>query len=330
MSCASCHRQELAFTTRDAKPRGIPHAGFPLGEEHPRNSQGLANVGYFSRLTWANSALHSLEAQAAGPLFADSGPSTIVELGLLTDAYLTRLNNDPLYPELFRRAYGSSEINESRIRRALASFQRTLFSFNSPYDRFVRGDTGAITASAIRGAGLFNSEIAECFHCHGGFTFSDSVNHPGLPAPDVFFHNNGIYLASDYAARPMRERGLIDVTGLASDEGRFKAPSLRNVGLTFPYMHDGSVTCDAPFAGDPDACARDALQKALTNYINGGKRDGMNNPHPTVDQTLIRPFTLTAQEQQDIVEFLMSLNDSEFIDNPLYSNPRPSDTNFGP
>ncbi len=331
-SCASCHVQAFAFTDRVARPRGIAHGAFPTGELHDRNSQGLANAAYHTKLTWANPALSSLEVQAAVPLFAISGPSTIVELGLSGTEHLERLRADSDYAPRFAAAFGGDgvdSITEVNVRRAIAAFQRTLFSFNSPYDRFTRGQ-GSLSASALRGADLFFGEKAECFHCHGGFNFTDTTTHSGLVSGEFLFHNNGTYLAADYAALNPSQRGLYDVTGDVNDEGKFRAPSLRNIGLTFPYMHDGSIACDGAFAGDADACARNALGKVVDQYANGGKRDGFNQPHPTVDQTLIRPFALSGQERTDLIEFLMNLNDSTFISNPAFANPAPGDARFGP
>ncbi len=319
MSCATCHRQAFAFTDRLATPRGI------TGETHPRNSQQLSNTAYHTKLTWANPTLASLESQAGVPIFSTSGPSTIVELGA-TDAAFEKIRADTLYREAFASAFGAGteRVTELNIRRALAAFQRTLLSFGSEFDKNQRGESNTMSAAAKRGRLLFNGETAECFHCHGGFNFTDTTTHSSTVESEFFFHNNGLYSAAEYAAKPPRERGLVDVTGNQSDEGKFRAPSLRNVGLTFPYMHDGSITCDGAFAGDADACATNALGKIVTHYMSGGK------VHPTVDTTLIRPFSLTAAEQTDLVEFLKSLSDTSFISNTKLSNPRPADANFGP
>jgi len=114
------------------------------------------------------------------------------------------------------------------------------------------------------------------------------------------------------------------VTGKEHHEGLFKAPSLRNVGLTYPYMHDGSIACDGAYESDPDACGRNALGKVIDHYQSGGKA------HPTKDATLIRPFSLTAQERSDLIEFLMALTDQDFISRQSLSNPQPANPLFGP
>ena len=197
-----------------------------------------------------------------------------------------------------------------------------MLSFDSTFDKANRGE-GGLSAAARRGQIVFDGEVAECFHCHGGFNFTDTFFHSTSAQPEFAYHNNGLYSQTAYDAMPLREQGLIDVTGQSEHQGLFRAPSLRNVALTFPYMHDGSITCDAVHAGDDDACATNALEKVIAHYMFGGAS------HPT-KSTFIRSFTLTAQEISDLVEFLKSLSDSDFVSDPALSNPRPGDPNFGP
>ncbi|MEQ9365227.1 MAG: di-heme enzyme, partial [Leptospirales bacterium] len=300
-SCASCHSQSLAFADGLARPQGITF------ETHPRNAQHLSNVAYHARFNWANSVVRTLETQALGPLFGESGPSTIVELGLSGEGYLDRFRNDDLYQTKFRAAFGegSDRFNDGNIRKALASFQRTLISGNSDYDKFLNNQA-SLSQSALRGAVFFNSEVAECFHCHGGFNFTDTTVHSGTVFEEVSFHNNGIYSQADYAGKPLRERGLIDLTGVAAHEGRFRAPSLRNLGVTFPYMHDGSFDCTPQNASVEitagGACGTDPaatmLGHMIDHYANGATRytsGATRTVHSQVDTTLIRSFTLTAQ-----------------------------------
>lgn len=335
-SCASCHVQSLAFADGIQRPQGITF------ETHPRNAQHLSNVGYHARFNWANSVVRTLETQALGPLFGESTASTIVELGLSGDAYLERFRADDLYQQKFTAAFGggSDQFNDGNIRKALASFQRTLISGNSDYDKFLNGQ-GSISQSALRGAVFFNSEVAECFHCHGGFNFTDTTVHSGTVFDEVSFHNNGIYSQADYAGKPSRERGLVDLTGNPNHEGRFRAPSLRNVGVTFPYMHDGSFDCnpqDGAFlitaGGDCGADpAADMLGHIIDHYALGATQyasGATRTVHPQVDPTFIRTFTLTAQNRADLIAFLLSLTDNEFLNNPAHSNPRPGDARFGP
>jgi cytochrome c peroxidase len=336
MSCASCHRQEFAFADGKDRPLGI------TGETHPRNSQHLSNVAYHARLNWANPGVLELESQSVTPLFAQSGASTIVELGLSGEAYLELLRGDDYYAEQFPAVFGGGvdSVNEVSIRKALAAFQRTLISGGSPYDKFLNKQ-GSLSASALRGAVLFNGETAECFHCHGGFNFTDTSTHSGASAAEVAYHNNGIHSQADYAARLLRERGLIDLTGKSGDEGRHRAPSLRNVGLTFPYMHDGSFDCNpqdgalkldvgGDCGADPVA---DMLGHIVDHYANGAAlyaSGAARAVHPHVDASLIRNFALSAQDRDDLVAFLLSLSDADFINNSAFSNPRPGDARFGP
>ncbi len=333
-SCASCHFQEFAFTDQRERPSGI------TGETHPRNSQHLSNAGYHSRLNWANSVTDTLERQALTPLFAESTDSTIVELGLSGDAYLDKLRNDSLYQGKFAAAFGAGDtFDDGNIRKALAAFIRTMISGNSSYDQYQNG-TATLSASARRGAVFFNSEVAECFHCHGGFNFTDTTTHSGTVFTEFSFHNNGIYSESDYAAKLSRERGLYDLTGDVSDEGRHRAPSLRNIEVTFPYMHDGSFDCnpqDGVFKIDSGGdCGSDPVDDMLghiiDHYTNGATKyaDGSTRAvHPQVDTSLIREFSITSQEKADLIAFLRSLTDYDFLNNSAFSNPREGDANFG-
>ena len=307
-SCSSCHIQSLAFT--DGKAVGIGSTG----QAHPRNSQNLANVVYASRLTWANNKLLTLEQQARVPMFGENP----IELGLTNNEYINRISSDSKYRELFSKAFGGGTemINEQNIRFAISSFQRSLISGNSRVDRYTNyGEKNALTASEIRGMEIYNGETAECFHCHGGFNFADSVNHLGLRNETVLYHNNGIKSQAEYAVLSANQRGLYEVTGLQSDEGKFKAPSLRNIARTFPYMHDGSVTCTTASPTNIEACSTEALTKVVEHYMSGGKS------HPNKDSSLIRPFSLSAGEKTDLVNFLKALTDNEFITNTKFSNP---------
>jgi len=318
MSCSSCHLQELAFSDGKTFPSGI------TGDIHPRNSQQLVNVAYAPRLTWANPLQRSLEAQSRVPLFGESP----IELGLTNDSYLSKLQNDSRYPALFRTAFpnDANPVSEQNLRFALASFQRTLISGNSRADQAIyQKKSSALNASELRGLSFFNGETAECFHCHGGFNFTDTVLHNQTVFEEVFYHNNGTRTKAFLDAQPIAKQGLKEITGQDSDQGKFKAPSLRNVGVTFPYMHDGSIMCDdATNPNKPsgvaqgatkESCARNALIKIIEQYSRGG------NGHPNVDVTLIRPFSITDQEKQDLVNFLMTLTDEEFLKNSNFSNP---------
>jgi cytochrome c peroxidase len=199
----------------------------------------------------------------------------------------------------------------SGISDALATFQRTLLSFDAPYDRYIRGDDNAMSAEALRGMELFNSEELECFHCHGGFNFTDSVDSAHNPFNEVAFHNNGLYNVDGRGAYPAPNLGYVEFTGAPSDQGRFRAPSLRNIAVTAPYMHDGSI---------------DTLDGVLEHYAAGGRNiqegpnfgDGRENPNKS---GFVNGFELTETRRAELLAFLNALTDENFLSNPSHSDP---------
>ena len=305
-SCASCHRQEFAFTD------GLANAVGSTGEPHRRSSMSLTNVAYNATLTWANPVLTRLEDQALVPLFGESP----VELGLtgMENVLFQRLREDPEYPERFRRAFPEDEepVSLGSITRALASFQRTLISGSSAYDRYAYGgDPNALSESAMRGMELFYSETAECFHCHGGFNFSDAVRHDTTAIEEITFHNNALYNLDGDGAYPASDPGLYEITGRPEDMGRFRAPTLRNIAVTAPYMHDGSVA---------------TLEEAIAHYARGGREitqgpnKGLGWMSPLKSE-FVHGFSLTEQEKADLLAFLHSLTDAPFLTDPRLSDP---------
>jgi cytochrome c peroxidase len=306
-ACASCHEQELAFT--DGRATGLGSTG----QAHPRGSMSLANVAYAATLTWANNLVRELEAQALVPMFGENP----VELGLAgrEDQLLERLRADAVYQSLFEAAFpdASDPFNVTNVTRAIASFERTLISGNSAFDRHTRGDDSDFSESAKRGEELYNSERFECFHCHGGFAFADSVNHLRKPA-EVFFHNTALYNIDFQGGYPPDNTGLYEITGVRADMGRFKAPTLRNIAVTAPYMHDGSIA---------------TLSEVLDHYAAGGRTladgpyagRGFDNPLKSEFLHGASPG-MTEQERQDLLAFLESLTDQEFLTNPKFADPR--------
>lgn len=305
MSCASCHRQELAFT--DALPRAVG----ATGELHPRGSMSLVNSAYGSRLTWANHLLAQLETQALTPIFGDNP----VEMGMAgrEDEIVALLRNDESYAALLPKAFQTDADPYSVLNavRAIASFVRSIVSFDSSYDRYLRGDTSAMNESEVRGMTLFFSEKTECFHCHGGFNFTDSSTHADTRIESVGFHNNGLYNIGEHGGYPVGNTGLHDMTGERRDMGRFKAPTLRNIALTAPYMHDGSIA---------------SLEEVLDHYLQGGRLiedgpnagDGSRNPYKSI---FVREFELEDSERADLLAFLRSLTDPSVLSNPAFADP---------
>ncbi|HXQ20349.1 MAG TPA: di-heme enzyme [Candidatus Acidoferrales bacterium] len=303
-ACASCHQQQRAFTD------GRVHALGSTGAAHRRNSPSLTNVAYASRLTWANSLINRLEDQALVPMFGD----TPIELGLPDEATLTqRLAADRRYIALFAAAFAGERapITVKNVTRAIAAFERTLISGDSPYDRYTRGDATALSDAAKRGMVLFFSERLECFHCHGGFNFADAVDHAKLPEPERAFHNNGLYNVDGKGGYPEDDRGLYEITHAARDMGRFKAPTLRNVAVTAPYMHDGSIATLAEVIDHYAAGGR---------TIDGGPHAGDGSKSPLKDQ-FVTGFIVTAQERSDLLAFLESLTDASFLTDPRFGDP---------
>lgn len=307
-SCATCHQQSLAFT--DGKKVAIGSTN----EAHARNSMSLANVAYSPVLTWANPLMTSLENQALIPVFGEHP----IEMGMVgkEQQIIQLLQNDPQYRAMFAKAFAEEKpVNISNLTKALASFQRSLVSFKSPYDRYrYQRETDAISAAAKRGEKLFNSERMECFHCHGGINFSDSLKHENLAFTETAFHNTGLYNIDGKGSYPAQNVGIKEITHEKGDMGRFKAPTLRNIALTAPYMHDGSVA---------------TLREAIAHYqaggrtIDAGEYAGVGSANP-YKSGFIKGFKITESEIDDLIAFLKSLTDEEFITNPDYSDPNAS------
>lgn len=303
-SCASCHKQERAFTD------GRVHAVGSTGQAHRRNSMTLTNVAYASRLTWAHPLLDRIEDQVLLPMFGDAP----IELGLPDSGTLmARLRADPNYVARFAAAFAADGdlITIANVTRALACFVRTLISGNSAYDRYTRGDQKALSDAEKRGMELFFSERLECFHCHGNFNFADAVDHTKLPEPERAFHNTGLYNVDGKGSYPASDQGLYDISHHADDMGRFKAPTLRNVAVTAPYMHDGSIA---------------TLEEVLDHYAAGGRTidsgpnagDGHASP---LKEKFVAGFILKPEERADVIAFLQSLTDDAFLTDPRFADP---------
>jgi len=290
-SCGSCHRQELAFTDGRAQAEGT------TGQLHPRSSMSLVNIAYAPALTWANPTLKSLEVQALIPMLGEDP----IELGLKGRErdFLNTVAHDSVYQDLFTKAFsGPSQITLQNIAKAIAAFERSIVSVRSPYDRYRwDGDASAISDSARRGELLFSSsERAGCFQCHGGWNFS-AVRFEGS---DTGQRGEGLFVNTGVSQYAVPNRGLYEHTGRSEDIGRFRAPTLRNIALTAPYMHDGSMA---------------TLEDVIAHYSAGGR---VSHPNKT---PVLRPFNLTADEKTDLIEFLKSLTDQELLHDGRWSDP---------
>jgi cytochrome c peroxidase len=264
IACASCHKQQKAFADPRRFSEGVQ------GRLGQRNAPPLFNLAWNTSFFWDGGA-PTLEHQIVGPIMNP------LEMDMKLEDVVSRVGGDDTYVRQFEAAYGRKPDSEG-VTKAIASFLRTMVSGDSRYDRFVHGDPAALSQAEQRGKDLFFSERAECFHCHTGFNFTNNG-----------FHNNGARLDD-------LDIGREKITESPSDRGKFKVPSLRNVALTAPYMHDGALA---------------TLEDVVARYSKGGEG------HPNTDPT-IHPLDLTAQEQADLVAFLRGLTDEAFITDPRY------------
>lgn len=249
--------------------------------ESPRHGMALINLYYSNRFFW-DGRKESLEDQALDPIFNP------LEMDNTEEELIKRLNASEDYQKLFQRAFGDTA-SLPTVAKAIASFERTLISGKSKYDLFVEtNDTSVFTDAELRGFDLFfaerfNARHAECFHCHGGFNFDDRAN-PAGP-----YRNNG--LDEFY-----EDKGLALITQDAKDVGKFKVPTLRNIAFTAPYMHDGRFQ---------------TLEEVIDHYASGGM------PHNNRDP-LMNNIILDEQGKADVVAFLKTLSDPEFLSNPAF------------
>ena len=305
-SCASCHRQEFAFTDGKARAEGA------TGEMHPRGSMSLANVAYNPALTWADPSVHELEDQALIPMFGTDP----IELGMTgqEEKFLGAVRRDTAYQRLFPRAFpGDAPVTMANVVRAIAAFERTIISMGSPYDRYrYGGEANAISESAKRGETFFFSgQRGSCFQCHSGWNFNGDLRYEGRPDAKAAFFNTGLYNVAGPYSYPAPNTGLHHATNKPEDVGKFRVPTLRNVAVTAPYMHDGSAK---------------TLSDVIDHYAAGGRTIssgpyagvGHDNPNKAPN---VHGFTISADEKRDLIAFLESLTDSAFLTNPALSDP---------
>lgn len=287
VSCASCHQPALAFADEGPLSQGVNGL---LGK---RNAPSLTNVAFVEKGLFWDGRAKSLEEQSLHPI------QDPLEMNADLETVLERLRQHPDYPRWFREAFGindRTELEPTHLALALAQFERTLLSFESKYDyaNWDRGpETRFFSASELRGKNLFNIEPIDpsvphpgCGHCHNG----------PLVTTDEFL-NNGLDPADEWTDFP--DPGLGAITLKASDYGKFRTPTLRNLAFTGPYMHDGRFQ---------------TLEEVLDHYSSGG------HYADNLDANIL-PFPLSTQDKADLIAFLLSMTDSSFVLNPAFQNP---------
>lgn len=273
IACASCHRPEMAFS--DA-PNQVSEG--VNGSRGQRNAPMIVNAGFRKVMFWDGRA-GTLEEQAMGAFLN----STEMDADTLAVANLLR---SPEYLSKWTAAFGDTVVNMTRAMQAIATFERTIVSTNSRYDRFARGEMNALTAQERQGLQLFFSSKTMCSSCHGGPDFTDDL-----------FHNVGLF-------HHYFDRGLYNVTKDPLDEGKFKTPTLRNVALSPPYMA----------TGDSEKGLLTTLEQVVDHYNEGGTSFPNKDPR-------VKKLGLTDPEKAALVAFMKALTDSSVLTNPNWQKP---------
>ena len=276
-ACASCHKPQNSFTDNTRFSNGID------GVFGSRNSMPLMNLAwnFTDKFAWDGKEL-GLERQALEPV------KNPIEMHSNWRNVAEKLQQDPEYPTLFLRAFGTTTIDSSLVTKAIAQFERILISGNAKFDQYLLGNA-TLSLEELNGFTVFmDEEKGDCFHCHG------SDNNPLWT--DNSFHNNGLDSTFD-------DLGLGAVTGDPNDNGTFRSPSLRNLNFTAPYMHDGRFA---------------TLEEVINHYSEGLQFSSTIDPlMKKVNQGGVQ---LTSQEKLDLKAFLLTLTDPEFINNPDFRN----------
>ncbi len=304
VSCGTCHVQALAFTDGQAVSIGAD------GRPGTRSAMSLANVAYLPTLTWGNPVLDTLEEQALVPLFLDLP----LEMGAqyVIDDALEHFAGDPAWIDRFEAAFSETDpFTVANVAAALAAFERTLVSADSPYDRWLQGDDAALDDAALRGLALFESDRLGCAHCHAGVLQTASFVSEAERDGTSRFENTGLYDVDGAGGYPQPNTGLFEFTHDRRDIGRHRVPSLRNVAVTAPYMHDGSIA---------------DLEGVIDHYAAGGRTivdgphagDGSRNPNKS---PRVGGFAITAAKRADLVAFLHALTDATFLEDPRFADP---------
>lgn len=301
-SCASCHDPKFAFS--DGYRRSITASGDIV----LHNAPSLINSAALFYFDWANPAINSLEKQHERPLYGEHP----VELGVKgnENEILGQLKKDTLYQHLFLKIFPADKdpFTFPNVISAIAEYVRTLKSSQSPYDNYIKGNKDALSESAVRGMKLFSSDNLKCSSCHvpPNFTLASVTRNR-----DSIYYNTGLYNVENLNQYPDYDSGLSAVSGKQKDNGKFKTPSLRNVAVTAPYMHDGSVN---------------SLEEVIQIYAKGGQNIlsgpyiGDGRLHQFKDKR-ISGFSITYEEEKDLINFLYALTDSTISTNPNFLNP---------
>ena len=277
-ACADCHKQELGFGDPRQFSIGID------GSVGTRQAMTLINLGWSQNGLFWDGRAETLEDLIFEPVVNP------IEMNTTWPEVETKLNNSEDYTALFAQAYNTDVIDSTHVSKAISQFIRTLISGNSKFDKWYSQQAIQLTDAETRGFILFNGEGADCFHCHGlGGLITDNK-----------FHNNGLDV--EFSA----DEGRYLVTGDAADKGKFRTPTLRNIQLTAPYMHDGRFF---------------TLEQAVNHYSEEVKDS--ETLDPLMKLVGEGGAQLTMAEKQDLVAFLRTLTDEEFLSNPEFSNPNP-------
>lgn len=273
MSCASCHLQSNSFNDPNQFSQGTNGA---FGE---RNAMSIVNSGWMTSMFW-DGRRNTMEEQAHDPV------TNQIEMRNDWNTVVSRLQAHHMYPSMFFQAFGTEKIDSNLVTKAIAQFERTLISFNSPFDTyFYGGDTTILNSSQKRGFDLFFGQ-AECIHCHSGPLLTDNM-----------LRNNGLNVV-------LTDLGRGSVTGNPLDNGKFKVPTLRNIAFSAPYMHDGRFS---------------TLEQVVEFY-----NSGVQGSSPNLDSEMaiyVGGLNLTAQNKIDLVNFLKTFTDQQFLNNTKFSDP---------
>ena len=284
ISCASCHKQEFAFDDTSRFSIGV------LGLKGKRQAMAIFNTAWHNNEFFWDGRAHLLRDQSLLPI------QDTLEMFETLPNVINKLANNPMYKVQFTKAFGSTEVTSEKISKALEQFMNSIVSNASKYDKYLAG-SATLTPSEENGRKLFFQEYnqffpaqsgAECSHCHSGFNFTNND-----------YMNNG--LDTDAS---ITDIGREKVTGISGDKAKFKVPSLRNIAISAPYMHDGRFK---------------TLEEVVDHYNNGLKQSTYIDP--ALENTRGTGLMLNAQQKTDLVNFLKTLTDYSLVNNPKYKSP---------